>query len=222
MRESLVFAALFLTACGSAPAPEPQRAESPKPSPAPKPADNRPVLLCFGDSLTAGYGVPPGADYPSLLQQALDEKGYRYRVVNQGVSGDTTSGGLARLPQALALKPEIVLLELGANDGLRGLPIELTRANLGELIEALQKSGARVLLAAMTLPRNYGPDYIAQFEALYPALARKYKLTLVPFRLEPLLARPGLLQPDGLHPTAEGYRQSLPAILNAIEPALRR
>jgi len=195
--------------------PSPKAAQS-----APTPADTRPVILCFGDSLTAGHGVDPAFSYPALLQKTLDEKGYKYRVVNAGISGDTTSGGLSRLSQALALNPKIVLLELGANDGLRGLPIELTQANLEEMIVAFKKSEAQVLLAGMTLPRNYGPEYIAQFETVYKGLAKRHKLTLVPFLLEPMIAKPGLMQADGLHPTADGYRQVVPQFFGYLEPHL--
>jgi acyl-CoA thioesterase-1 len=193
----------------------PQRAAQP-------PADRRPVILCFGDSLTAGFGVEPGKTYPDLMQVALDEKGYRYRVVNAGISGDTTSGGLARMAEAVAAKPEIVLLELGGNDGLRGLPIEVTRANLEEMIRGFQASGATVVLAGMTLPRNYGPDYIGQFERIYRDLAKQYKLTLIPFLLEPLVSKPGMMQNDEIHPTASGYREVVPSFVRLLEPQLKK
>src|SRR5215510_13611374 len=122
--------------------------------------DSRPVILAFGDSLSAGYGVPRGAGYPERLQQRLDSLGYKYRVVNMGISGDTTSGGLSRMRAALEQKPAIVILELGANDGLRGLPVDRMQANLEEMITAFQKSGAKIVLAGMTLPRNYGDAYV--------------------------------------------------------------
>src|ERR1700683_421463 len=128
-------------------------------------ADNRPVIVCFGDSLTAGCGLDAGQSYPDLLQRELDRRGYKYRVENLGVSGDTTQDGLARVSMALALKPAIVILELGANDGLRGQPVTGIERNLAQIIEAFQKADAfqkakvRVLLAGITLPPNYGPDY---------------------------------------------------------------
>ena len=140
-------------------------------------------------------------------------------MINAGLSGDTTSGGLSRLPQVIAQKPKVVLLELGANDGLRGMPISVTRANLEQIILTLRSAGIKVVLAGMTLPRNYGPDFIQQFEALYADLAKRHKLGLLRFELEPLAAR-GLLQNDGVHPTAEGYRVALPKILAGLEPAL--
>jgi acyl-CoA thioesterase-1 len=182
--------------------------------------DSRPVLVCLGDSLTAGHGVAPEYSFPSLLQAEVDRRGLRYRVVNAGISGDTTAGGLERLGEVIELNPRIVLIELGANDGLRGVPIPSTKANLEEMITTLRRAGAKVALAGMTLPRNYGPDYIREFESMYRDLAAKHNVQLVPFRMEPLIARPGLMQSDGLHPTAEGYRAVFPAILKGIEPLL--
>lgn len=220
MRNTLILLAILTAACGDRPAEPPMQSAS-RPTPQPTQADNRPVILCFGNSLTAGFGVDPAFSYPSLLQQMLDAEGKKYRVVNAGISGDTTSGGVSRMAQALSLKPAIVLLELGANDGLRGLPIEVTRANLEEMINGFQKAGAKVFLAGMTLPRNYGPEYIAQFEALYKDLAKRYNLTLIPFLLEPMVAKPGLMQQDGLHPTAEGYRLVVPKFLDYLRPALQ-
>src|SRR5262245_13481061 len=126
--------------------------------------DSRPVILAFGDSLTAAYRVQPSAGYPARLQRKLDEQGYKYRVVSMGISGDTTSGGLARMREALQQKPAIVILELGANDGLRGLSVTNTRANLERMINDFQKAGAKVVLAGMTLPRNYGEVYVKSFE----------------------------------------------------------
>jgi acyl-CoA thioesterase-1 len=184
------------------------------------PVDERAVLVCLGDSLTAGHGVAPENSYPSLLQAEFDRRGLKYRVVNAGVSGDTTSGGLERLSDVIEMNPKVVLVELGANDGLRGVPVPTTKANLEEIIMSLKRAGAKVALAGMTLPRNYGPDYIREFESMYRDLAAKHDIRLVPFRLEPLLGTPGLMQADGLHPTAEGYRVALPLILQSIEPLL--
>src|SRR4051794_37272501 len=148
------------------------------------PPDPRPTLVCFGDSITAGFGLDAGQSYPDLLQQDLDQRGLRYRVVNLGVSGDTTQDGLARVPMALAEKPAFVLLELGGNDGLRGIPLAITRANLAQMIEAFQAAGARIVLAGMSLPPNYGAAFIRKFEAMYRELAAKYKLVFIPFLLE--------------------------------------
>jgi len=167
-------------------------------------ADTRPEIACFGDSLTAGLGLEPGQSFPALLQRKLDGEGYRYRVVNFGVSGDTTQDGLARLPMVLAEKPVVVVLELGANDGLRGQPVTVTRDNLAQMIEAARQSGAQVLLAGITLPPNYGPTYIRKFQAIYPELAAKYHIPLIPFLLAGVAGDGRLMQRDGLHPNAEG------------------
>jgi acyl-CoA thioesterase-1 len=157
------------------------------------------------------------------VQRALDAKGYRYRVVNEGVSGDTTSNGLERLGQVTELKPAVVILELGGNDGLRGIPVESTRANLEEMIAALEQAGATVVLAGMTLPANYGPDYIGRFERMYEELARKHDLRLIEFRLEKLGGMyEELMQRDGLHPTREGHRRLGEYVARELEPVLRR
>src|SRR6267142_5204415 len=166
-----------------APRAEPAQQNNPAPPPT-TPPDSRPVIVAFGDSLTAGYGVETGLSYPDFLQKDLDRSGYRYRVVNAGISGDTTSGGLARVDTVTRIKPVLVILELGGNDGLRGTPLSSTRANLQQIIETLQQSGARVVLAGITLPPNYGPDYIQSFESIYKDLSAKYKLPLIPFLLQ--------------------------------------
>jgi acyl-CoA thioesterase I len=192
--------------------------EAPKPA---APGDPRPVIACFGDSITAGFGLDPGQSFPALLQQDLDQNRHRYRVVNMGVSGDTTQDGLARLPLLLTEKPAIVVLELGANDGLRGLPVSVTESNLAEIIEALQKDGARVLLAGMTLPPNYGPAYIRKFEAVYRSLAARYNLAWIPFLLAGVGGNAGLMQRDGLHPNAQGARRVEVTVLKALTPLLK-
>lgn len=185
------------------------------------PKDPRPVIACFGDSLTAGHGLDPGLGYPEFLQRLLDGKSYRYRVVNLGISGDTTSGGASRISSAISLQPGIVILELGANDGLRGLPLSATRTNLEEIIRAFQKSGAKVLLAGITLPRNYGPDYIKAFDRIYTDLAAKYKIPLIPFLLEGVATNAALMQSDRLHPTAEGNRRVAATVLRYLQPMLK-
>ncbi len=185
-------------------------------------ADSRPVILAFGDSLTAGHGVQLIASYPSQLQRALDERGYKYRVVNAGISGDTTSGGLSRIDAVLAAHPKIAILELGANDGLRGIPIREAKRNLGQMIAKAQAAGTTVVLAGMTLPLNYGPDYIHDFEAMYADLAKQYKTALIPFFLEGVAAHMDLNQEDGIHPTAKGYTIVAQTVLRYIEPLLVR
>jgi acyl-CoA thioesterase-1 len=202
------------------PQPSPQALDRP-PAGAPKTPDSRPVIVCFGDSLTAGQGLDPGQSFPDLLQQDLDARGYRFRVANMGVSGDTTQDGLERLTVVLAEKPAIVLLELGANDGLRGQPVAGTQANLAQMIEALQKAGSKVMLAGITLPPNYGPTYIRQFDQMYRDLAAKYQLTMIPFLLEGVGGKPQLMQKDGLHPNAEGTRIVEATVRKTLEPLLR-
>ncbi len=197
--------------------------ESPKPSPA---ADPRPVIACFGDSITAGFGLDPAQSFPNLLQQDLDQQAlnqprYRYRVANLGVSGDTTQDGLARLPLLLAEKPAIVLLELGGNDGLRGLPASVTQSNLAAIIEAVQKTGARVVLAGMSLPPNYGPAYIRSFEAIYRDLAARYKLAWIPFLLVGVGGNADLMQRDGLHPNSKGAQRVEATVMKTLAPLLK-
>ena len=179
------------------------------------------MIAVFGDSLSAGFGVEPGKSFPDFLQQALDRGGYRYRVVNAGISGDTTSGGLIRLESVMALKPVIVILELGANDGLRGIPVSASRSNLEQMIVQLKGTGAQVVLAGMTLPPNYGPDYIHSFERIYTDLADKYKLPLIPFLLEGVAGTREHMQRDGLHPTVEGNRRVAENVMKVLEPLLR-
>ena len=211
--------AAFLAGC----AREERRAEpvqqAPSLAPQPAPVDDRPVIVAFGDSLTAGHGA--ALSYTDFLQKELDGKGYRYRVVNQGISGDTTSGGVTRIDAAVRLRPKVVILELGANDGLRGLPVETTRANLAEMIDSCQHAGARVLLCGMTLPRNYGPDYIRSFEKIFQDLAREKKAPLVGFFLEGVATRSDLMQPDGLHPTVEGNARVALHVMKYLEPLLK-
>jgi len=201
--------------------PHPSQSATAEPQPA-QAADPRPAIVCFGDSLTAGFGVDPGKSYPDLLQQELDRRGYRYRVVNLGVSGDTTQDGLERLPLVLAEKPRIVVLEFGANDGLRGQPVAIAEGNLGQMAEALEKAGARVVLAGITLPPNYGPEYIRKFDAMYPGLAARYKMPLIPFLLAGAAGNQKLMQSDGLHPNTEGTRMVVENVWRALEPLLQK
>jgi len=185
------------------------------------PTDTRPRIVTFGDSLTAGLGVSRDEAYPAQLQRRLDELDYGYRVINAGVSGETTAGGLRRTPWVLGSKPDVVILELGGNDGLRGLSLEQRKHNLGRIIEQLQQAGTTVILAGMKLPPNYGQDYTRGFEAIYPNLAKHYNLTLIPFFLEGVAASPVLNQADGIHPTREGYRIVVEQVLNVLGPVLR-
>jgi len=179
-------------------------------------AQNRTILV-FGDSLSAAYGLRPEQGWVALLQQRLQTQGYGYDTVNASISGETTSGGLQRLPRALQLhRPDIVILELGANDGLRGLALATIRANLAQLIELARNSGARVLLLGIRLPPNYGPRYGNEFTSLYTQSAQQFHVPLVPFVLAGIALDPELMQADGLHPNALGE----PHVLDTVWPYL--
>lgn len=186
------------------------------------PAQGERVIVAFGDSLTAGYGVAPDEAYPALLEARLRAEGYRYRVINAGVSGDTTAGGLRRVDWALRSRPDIVILELGANDALRGLDLGLVRSNLDTMISRFEGAGARVLLLGMRLPPNYGTPYAGEFERLYQDLAGRRKVRFMPFFLDGVAAVARLNQPDGIHPTAEGYRLVVDRLWPHIQPLLKR
>jgi acyl-CoA thioesterase I len=179
------------------------------------------VIVALGDSLTAGLGVAPDEAYPARLEQRLRREGYPYRVINAGVSGDTTAGGLRRVDWVLRSGPEITIVALGANDGLRGQSPQAMRANLEAIVARLQTAGARVLLAGMRLPPNYGAEYTTQFEAVFPAVARSAKIALVPFLLDGVAADPRLNQPDGIHPTAAGHQMIADHLWPYLRPLLR-
>jgi len=184
--------------------------------------DPRPRLVCFGDSLTAGYGTDSGESYPDDLQKLLDAQGYHYHVVNAGVSGNTTKDGIDRIERVIARHPELVVVEFGGNDGLRGLPLEQTEANLSEIIDRLQKSGTTVALAGITLPPDYGKDYVARFDAMYPAMAKKYHVRLLPFLLKDVYGVPGDMQGDATHATAKGNQQVAVNVEGLIKPLLKK
>jgi acyl-CoA thioesterase-1 len=184
--------------------------------------DSRPVILAFGDSLTAGYGVPHGSGYPEQLQRKLDSLGYKYRIVNMGISGDTTSGGRARMQAALNVMPSVVILELGANDGLRGMPVPEMQANLDQMISEFRKTGANVILAGMTLPRNYGTAYVKSFEDVFRGLAKKYNLLLIPFLLEGVAGNPKYTLADFMHPNAEGYTLVTDIVMKTLGQVLKK
>jgi acyl-CoA thioesterase-1 len=199
----------------------------PAPAEAPPPtADPRPVIAVFGDSISAGYGLQAGQSFPDDMQRQLDSQGLAWHVVNLGISGDTTEGGVARVDSATSLQPAIVILELGGNDGLRGLPLTVTSKNLATMIQAFQGAGARVVLAGMTLPPNYGTDYIQGFQKIYKDLASQYRLTFIPFLLsdivtpDPVSKNLRYFQRDGIHPTADGAMIVSETVLRAIKPLL--
>jgi acyl-CoA thioesterase-1 len=217
----LLFACFLLTFSAPAQSRAQSKAQS-KAAPKAAPADRRPLLVCFGDSLTAGAGTGPGESYPDYLQSALDQRHIHYRVDNQGISGNTTKDGLQRLPGILALHPAVVLVEFGGNDGLRGLPIADTRANLDLIVATLQRSGARVALAGITLPPDYGPDYIRQFDQTYTLIAKKYRVPLLPFLLQNVYGVPGMMQRDRTHATAAGNRIVARNLLPLLLPLLKK
>ena len=210
----------------SAPSANAQPANEPQPAAsisAPvRPTDTRPLVVCFGDSLTAGYGTEAGQSYPDYLQASLDARGYHYRVVNEGLSGNTTKDGLDRLNSILALKPAVTIVEFGGNDGLRGLRIEDTRANLDKIIATLKASGTQVIIAGITLPPDYGPDYIQQFTQTYVVLSKKYMLPLLPFLLKDVFGVPGMMQQDRTHATAAGNKIVASNILPLVTRQLKK
>lgn len=191
--------------------------------PSPAIAAGKPVILVLGDSLSAGYGIPVDQGWVARLQQRLDAEGYGYTVVNASVSGETTAGGLERLPRALAKhEPAVVIIELGGNDGLRGLPVGELRANLEALVAASRKAGAEALLAAIRMPPNYGPQYTEKFYAVYESLARERKVPWVPFFLEGVALREDLFQDDGIHPDLGAQPILLDNVWPVLEPLLKR
>jgi acyl-CoA thioesterase I len=191
-------------------------------TPRPDLNDTRPVIVAFGDSLTAGYGAAPGESYPDYLQRDLDQAGYHYRVANLGISGNTTKDGVDRLKDVLALKPKVVIVAFGGNDGLRGLPIDATRKNLDEIVSTLTNSGTKVVLGGITLPPNYGPDYIREFNETYALLTKKFHAPLLPFLLIKVYGTPGSMQQDGIHATAQGNQQVAQNLIPLVTPLLKK
>ncbi len=209
---AVVFA-VGVIACGgskgtrdeSAPSPSTVSAPAAAPAPVAK-RDPRPRIVILGDSLTAGLGLPTDQAYPTLLQKRLTDEGLNYEVINAGVSGDTSAGGLSRLDWALDGDVRVLVVALGGNDALRGLPTDALKQNLAEIIERAQARKIRVILAGMEAPPNYGRDYIVSFHKVYPALAQQYGVAFVPFLLQNVAGVDRLNQPDGIHPTAAGAR----------------
>ena len=184
--------------------------------------DAEPVIVALGDSLTAGYGVAAHEAYPALLEAILRREGYRHRVVNAGVTGDTTAGGLRRVDWVLRAHPDVAIVALGGNDGLRGLSLAAMRENLERIVRRLREGGARVLLAGMRVPPNYGADYAQGFAAAFPAVARRTGATLMPFLLDGVAAQPALNQADGIHPNAAGHRVMADRLWPYLKPLLRK
>ena len=220
---ALMFAALaFTCACNGTQVamerakPTPAATSTPTPTP-----DDLPTIVAFGDSLTAGFGLSDDQSYTTLLQRKLDEQGYRYRVVNAGVSGDTSAGGARRIDWALEGNVKFLILELGGNDGLRGLPVAEMKKNLAAIIERAQSRSATVILAGMEAPPNMGSDYTTQFRQVFRDLAKKYNVKLIPFVLEGIGGRTELNQPDGIHPNAEGEKLLTENVWQVLGPLLK-
>lgn len=221
----VLLAALVVGACGS---DEPATSVSTAPgggygeAASAQRAEERPVrIVVLGDSLAAGLALEEAQAFPALVERQLLERGYDVEVVNAGVSGDTSAGGLRRIDWVLRQEPDLVVVELGANDGLRGLPVAETESNLERIIERAQRSGARVLLAGMRIPSNYGPRYTAEFAAVYPRLAERTGAALIPFLLDGVALDPRLNLPDRIHPNPAGHRKIADTVLPYVEPLVR-
>ncbi|MEK7832322.1 MAG: arylesterase, partial [Acidobacteriota bacterium] len=199
------------------------RITTPAPATISTSADDLPTIVAFGDSLTAGYGLSDEQSYTTLLQRKLDENGYRYRVINAGVSGDTSAGGARRIDWALESgNVKILILELGGNDGLRGLPVADMKNNLEQVIRRAQSAGVTVVLAGMEAPPNFGADYTREFRQAFSDLAKEYKTPFIPFVLLGVGGDPRLNQPDGIHPNAAGEKVMTENVWRALEPLLAK
>jgi acyl-CoA thioesterase-1 len=235
-----VLAALLAVACGRDGTPGPTPVAGPPPAepavgpPDPSPAvvvskpletsytGPRPKIVAFGDSLTAGYGLPQSDSYPSLLQQRLDESGYHYEVVNAGVSGETSAGGVRRIDRALQGDVGMVVVELGGNDGLRGLPVADMKKNLTAIVQKAKAKGAVVVLAGMEAPPQFGEEYTAQFRNVFKEVAAEQKVPLIPFFLEGVAGDPDLNQVDGIHPNTQGAKIVTDVVFRNVEPLLKK
>jgi acyl-CoA thioesterase-1 len=185
-------------------------------------AADRPSIICYGDSITAGYGLQPGQSFPDALQRDLDQRGYRYKVENHGTSGATTKDAAAGVNAIVQTHPSLVIVEFGGNDGLRGLPPDQTRKYLDAVLTALEAAHIKVLLAGITLPPNYGPDYIQAFDKVFRDLAARHHLTFIPMIYKDLINVPGTIQQDGIHPTPKGSEIIARTILPKLTPLLHK
>ena len=221
-RIAIVCAALAVAACSSSESAAARESTphptSDAPARAPAQASTRPRIVFLGDSLTAGYGLELEQSVPSLVQKHLDADGFKYQVINAGVSGDTSAGGLRRLEWSLDGDVRILVVELGANDGLRGLPVADMKRNLKTIVQTARKRGIDVLLTGMEAPPNYGRDYIVSFHKVFPALAKQYHVDLVPFLLDGVAGSEALNQADGIHPTAAGARVVADNVWRVLKP----
>ena len=225
---SSVLMIAWLIGCGRANsqpqpvAPVASSSVSPPPQPSEPAAPPRPTIVAFGDSLTAGLGVSRDESYPAELQGELDARGYNYRVVNEGISGNTSKDGVLRIQEVLKFHPSVVIVAFGGNDGLRGLPIRDTEMNLSAIIAAMQDAHAKVILGGITLPPNYGSNYIAKFNAIYVKESKAHRMPLLAFMLKGVYDVPGSMQDDGIHPTEQGCRQVARNFLPLLLPLLQK
>jgi acyl-CoA thioesterase I len=219
MRKLMILATLALAACALFTACHQEK--EPAAAPAGEPRAFEGTVVAVGDSLTAGYGLPETDAYPAQLEKKLHQAGYHWRVINAGISGETSSGTLSRVDWVLQLKPDIVILETGANDGMRGVDPQLTRENIEKIVSQLQEKGVIVVLAGMRMFANLGPSYTKEFTAIYPKVAAKHHLILIPFFLTGVAGDATLNQADGIHPVANGYgivtEKVYPYLLQAID-----
>jgi len=186
------------------------------------PKIDRPIIVCYGDSITAGRGLAYGEAFPDFLQKKLDAQDFRYKVINQGTSGATTKDALAGLPFVLRLHPAVVIVEFGGNDGLRGVPVEESRSNLDQVLTALENAHVKILLAGITLPPDYGPDYIRSFNQMFRDLAARHHVVFVPMLYKDLVHVPGTIQDDGIHPTAKGSAIITDTLFPVLRPLLHK
>ena len=185
-------------------------------------AADRPQIICYGDSITAGHGLNPEQAYPAVLQRDLDQHGYSYKVTNMGTSGATTKDAVADVGAVIKAHPAVVIVEFGGNDGLRGLPLDQTRKNLDAVLTALEGAHIKVLLAGITLPPNYGQDYIGAFDKVFRDMAAKHHTAFVPMIYKNLVNVPGTIQEDGIHPTAKGSEIIANTLMPALKPLLHK
>jgi acyl-CoA thioesterase I len=185
-------------------------------------AAEKPAIVCYGDSITAGYGLETDQAYPAFLQKKLDAAGYSYEVINQGTSGATTKDAIEALPYVLRLHPTIVIVEFGGNDGLRGLPVKQTEDNLDQVLTRLASAHVKIVLAGITLPPDYGQDYIRSFEGIFPDLATRHHVVLIPMLYKNLVKAPGTIQGDGIHPTEKGSSIIADTVFPVLKPLLRK
>ena len=222
IRAGAVLFLILTSACAPAErAPEAAQTPAVTSAPATATVASRPRIVALGDSLTAGLGLSPAEAYPALLQERLDREGLRYEVVNAGVSGDTSAGGLRRVDWALEGDVKVLIVALGGNDALRGLPVEQLRDNLGEIITRAKRRGIEVILAGMEAPPNFGAGYTAAFRQTYRDLAKDHGVVLVPFLLDGVAGLPHMNQTDGIHPTADGAHKVADNVWSALQPLVK-